>query len=311
MLRRLVLICTVCFLVCLLTACGSAGDTDGRLIYMSPSASQQSGFSTSSKAKRGSSSKSASSKPKAGRSSSKFYSSRSGSSSESSKKSDSPAKGGDAPANSGTSVPSQAPSPTRPTAADAAALYNGAVAKNAALSGGLQFSFVDSDSLNGARVGGIVKFNNNINDPQFILSITSPANSACVICRRSGGSKLLLYSNSSFTEINPFELGDTPQFTMILNPPVDPSRLTSWDLTYSGTDRKLNFSFTPDSAEYPALCKIFSVSGQLTSAQFDCVISPSGYMTSLRQVFSLSSGQLLELDKSCVNLGGLVDTINP
>lgn len=311
MFRRLVLICTVCFLVCLLTACGSADDEDGRLIYMSPSASQQSGFSTSSKARSGSSSRSASSKSKASRSSSKSYSSRNSSRSENSKKSDSRAKSGDDPSNSGTSVPSQAPAPAHPTAADAAALYNSGVANNAALSGGLQFNFVDSDSLNGARVGGNVKFNNDINDPQFILSITSPANSACVICRRSGGTKLLLYSNSTFTEINPFELSDTPQFTTILNPPVDPSRLTSWDLTYSGTDRKLDFSFTPDSTEYSALCKIFSVSGQLSSAQFDCVISPSGYMTSLRQVFSFSSGQALELDKSCVNIGGLVDTLNP
>jgi hypothetical protein len=315
MLNRVLLICIGISVLFMLTACGADSAAGGRLIYMSASSSAgsktSSSMTASSKAKSGS----ASSKTSSGKSLSRTSSSKKSSSAESKRTSSASSalagSSGTAGSQPGadTEPKSDAPSneyvlPALNSAADAAALYNNAVAKNLSLPGGVKFAYSSNDSLNNKSTSGEVCFNNNYSAPGFCFS--SLLNGTDYVFCRSGDD-ILMYKDGVYSGKQLFSAACVPQYTLSLSPAITGGQITVWRMTVVGTERDLDISLAAPAGDYPALGKIFSLNGTLQSARFVCTVSADGYLTKLSQTFFISGGQRLELDKVYEDLGSIVN----
>jgi hypothetical protein len=187
-------------------------------------------------------------------------------------------------------------------------LYNDAVAKNASLSG-VEFKFVNTITENGklTAYNADVKYNNNSQSPVFDI-----ANDLEEIYYSPQESSIWVYIKGTYTQTNiPYDPDDLLQYTTILDPV-----LTVGDVpvcSVENTSGELEVSMTADDyASYSGIYKIFSSSGaSISHIDLEYTITYGGYIAASKQVFKLSDGEVLEMDKSYVNIGSAVSIPRP
>lgn len=336
---------TVLLIIPLLAACSTAPAKQERLIYMTPSSSAAPLAASPAAASVGASSAAsarAESKKSAAESSSKDKSKGSGSSSTgSSKKSaassvprqSSTASSASHQSNAGSSgaVKSDQSSDTAsrassgvgssfgassapssggavtlpeesPTINDIVSLYNGATQNNAFLSD-VQFCFTNS-SIN-KQTTGTVKFNNDYSRPVFMVT-TDQAGS---VYYTAVDQSFYFYQGGNWLPAGQNNNVDTTQFVMILDPILSAGDVNACSFTRVGTNRVIDIGLGSGFEKYAEVLKIFNTDEKesIRKVQMEYTLSTDGYIIGAKQVFTLSDGSELSMEKSYLDIGAGVD----
>jgi hypothetical protein len=291
----------------ILTACSNAADNSGRLIYVTSSKSDSlSGAAQSSQtSKSEQESSGASSGNKGSKGSSSESSSKTADKNKSSKASSKSSSKSSSDRDSSSSDGGKVTEP--PTESDVIGIYNTAVQNNASLSG-VQFDFINKNSSNNSEMSGDIKFNNDYQSPLF-LSVFDHI-SSFYINMKTNSFDIFMTDSWMPTGID-FNPEDTVKYTMILDPQLSVETVKSFKIENSQGNRLLSFEVSPSGfAGYASLYTIFdSKAAAISTIQLAYTVTPGGYVTGSVQVFGMSDGSTLEMDKTYIGIGSDISIV--